>query len=70
MNAVVTRTAIAGHIRHAFSSGGAASRSELLAAAASTQAPPPVLHRLGELPDGNFKTLRDLWRQMPDVPVE
>jgi hypothetical protein len=65
----VTRAAIADLVSDAFVSGGART-SEILAVATSKKAPPPVLNRLAALPDRHFSHVRDLWRHMPEVPVE
>jgi hypothetical protein len=65
----VTRVAIADAVLDAFEAGGAR-RSEILAAATSKTAPPAVLNRLAELPDRHFAHVRELWRHMPEVPVE
>ncbi|GAB2731515.1 hypothetical protein [Nocardioides pakistanensis] len=65
----VTRVAIADAVWDAFEAGGAR-RSEILAVATSKKAPPAVLDRIAELPDRHFSHVRDLWRHMPEVPVE
>jgi hypothetical protein len=65
----VTRVAIADAVGDAFEAGGAR-RSEILATATSKKAPPAVLNRLAELPDRHFSHVRELWRHMPEVPVE
>lgn len=65
----VTRIVIADAVWDAFETGGAR-RSEILAVATSKKAPPAVLGRLAELPDRHFSHVRELWRHMPEVPVE
>jgi hypothetical protein len=65
----VTRVAIADAVSEAFRAGGART-SEILATAISKKAPPMVLNRLAELPDRHFSHVRELWRHMPEVPVE
>jgi hypothetical protein len=65
----VTRVAIADAVWEAFETGGART-SEILATATSKKAPPAILNRLAELPDRNFSHVRELWRHMPEVPVE
>lgn len=65
----VTRVAIADVVADAFEVGGAG-RSDILATATRRNAPPAVLDRLGELPDRHFSHVRELWRHMPEVPVE
>jgi hypothetical protein len=66
----VTRVAIADAVGDAFEAGGARRCSEILAVATSKKAPPAVLDRIAELPDRHFSHVRDLWRHMPEVPVE
>ena len=65
----VTRVAIADAVADAFGNGGAR-RSEILAAATSKKTAPAVLDRIAELPDRHFSHVRDLWKHMPEVPVE
>jgi len=65
----VTRVAIADAVWDAFETGGAR-RSEILAVATTKKAPPAVVDRLAKLPDRHFAHVRELWRHMPEVPVE
>ncbi|GAB2730975.1 hypothetical protein [Nocardioides pakistanensis] len=69
MATTLTRTQIAQYVGPAFGDGGVRT-SELLAAATSAQAPPAVLERLNSLPERTIPHLRELWRLMPEVPVE
>ena len=64
----LTRLEIVDLIEDAFAPGGA-TRSALLAVAAQKGAHPAVLEKLGELPDRRFRTMRDLWQHLPDVPL-
>ncbi|MEU5943504.1 DUF2795 domain-containing protein [Micromonospora sp. NPDC047548] len=64
----VTRTELAGHIVMAFDAGRAG-RAELLAAAASSHARPQVIAVLQRLPDQEYRSVRDLWHHLADVPI-
>jgi hypothetical protein len=64
----VTRIELVDHIESAFAAGPA-SRSDLLAAAAASHARPEVIEVLQRLPDTQFRTVRDLWKELSDVPV-
>lgn len=64
----VTRIEIADLVEDAFGPGGA-DRSSLHAAAAAKGAPPVILDKLGELPDRRFRSMRELWDYIPEVPV-
>ena len=65
----VTRALIAQYVSPAFADGGVKT-SVLVATATSAQAPPAVLERLNALPERTIPHLRELWRLMPEVPVE
>jgi hypothetical protein len=66
----LTRTEIAVHVGGAFTKDGA-SRADLLANAVQKNARPCLLDKLQELPEGqHFRTVRDLWVHIPEVPVE
>ncbi|MCE7081624.1 hypothetical protein [Streptomyces sp. ST2-7A] len=63
----VTRIEIADHLSEAFRSG-AASRDELLLAAA--EARPEVRLVLQRLPERHYTDMRQLWEELPAIPVE
>jgi hypothetical protein len=65
----VTRIDIADLIGDAFGPSGA-DRAALLATAAEKGAHPVVLEKLTELPDQRFRTMRELWDHIPEVPVD
>lgn len=65
----VTRLEIADLIEDAFGSAGT-DRAALLAAAATKGAHPVVVDKLGELPDRRFRSMRELWDYLPEVPVD
>lgn len=65
----VTRMEILDAVEDAFSAGGA-DRSAVLASAVSGGARPEVIATLEELPDRRFGGIRDLWVELPNVPVE
>lgn len=65
----VTRIDIADLIADAFGPTGA-DRSALLATAAEKGAHPAVLEKLAELPDHRFRSMRELWNHIPEVPVD
>lgn len=64
----VTRMELVDHIESAFGTGHA-SRSDLLAAAAGSHARPEVIEVLRGLPQGPYRTVRDLWGELADMPV-
>lgn len=64
----VTRTEVADHVYAAFAPGPA-SRGDVLAAATASRARPQVLSMLQELPERSYGNLRDLWYELPDLPV-
>jgi hypothetical protein len=66
---VVTRIQIADLVGDAFGPGGA-DRAGLVDAATGKRGDPRVLEALRRLPDRRFPTMRDLWRHLPDMPVE
>jgi hypothetical protein len=59
---------IVAHVEEAFGEGGV-SRADLLAEAQRTSAPQPVLELLARLPERRYRHVRDLWTEVPDVPV-
>ena len=63
-----TRAELADHIRTAFATGPA-TRTDLLAAAVASNARPPLIDILHRLPDRAYPTLRDLWPDLPDLPI-
>jgi hypothetical protein len=65
----LTRIQIADLIADAFGPGGT-DRSTLLAVAAEKGAHPALLQKLGALPDQRFRTMRDLWDHIPEVPLD
>jgi hypothetical protein len=64
----VTRMELVDHIEPAFTAGPT-TREELLAAATASQARPEVIAVLQRLPGGAYRSLRDLWPELSDVPV-
>lgn len=65
----VTRLEIADLIEDAFGPAGT-DRTALLAVAAKKGAHPVVVDKLGELPDRRFRSMRELWDYLPEVPVD
>ncbi len=65
----ITRVEIADHVRDVFQRGSV-TRTELLAGAADHGARPAVLDTLQRLPDRVYRELRELWPDIPDVPIE
>lgn len=65
----VTRIEIADLVGDAFGPAGA-EKASLLSTAAHQGAHPAVLDKLGELPNRRFRTMRDLWDHLPDVPID
>lgn len=65
----VTRIEIADLVGDAFAPGGA-EKADLLSTAAQHGAHPAVLDKLGELPERRFRTMRDLWDHLPEVPID
>lgn len=66
---MVSRMEIADCVEAAFS-GRAVSPSELVEYAAGHGARAPVLDVLGRLSHDGYRTLRDLWGELDDVPIE
>ena len=64
-----TRIEIAAHVGNVFA-GGAVTRDQLVAAAQSTGARPAVVQVLERLSRGPFYEMRQLWPELPDVPIE
>lgn len=64
-----TRIEIAQHTAEAFT-GATVTREQLLAIATQTGARPAVLRVLERLPQGPFHELRELWPDLPGVPIE
>lgn len=64
----VTRVELAEHLIGVFV-GGAAHRDDLVEAAAASGARPEVMAVLRALPERRFKEFRDLWPEMPSLPV-
>ena len=64
----VTRMELVEHIEAAFGSSPVR-RGDLLAAATASHARPEVLAVLQRLPDIPYRSLRDLWPELGDVPV-
>jgi uncharacterized protein DUF2795 len=56
------------HVEPAFGSGPA-TRAALIAAAEATGARAEVVDLLRRLPEGTYRTVRDLWQELADVPI-
>lgn len=65
----VTRIEILDHVEELFERPGAASKDDVLEQAVRSQARPQVIEELRRLPNERYSDVRDLWEQMPDVPV-
>jgi Protein of unknown function (DUF2795) len=65
----VTRVEIADHVEAAFS-GEPIHKAELLEAARASGARLEVVKVLKRLPERDFRELRELWPQVPDLPVD
>lgn len=65
----VTKEEIAAHVHRAFVAG-VTTKEDLLAVAAVSGARPDVLSLLGRLPDRPYTELRQLWPELPDVPID
>lgn len=65
---IVTRMELVDHIETAFHTGPA-TRNELLAAATASHARPEVIEVLHRLADTPYRTVRDLWSDLADLPV-
>lgn len=66
---VTSRTEIADYVAAAFDPGPV-TREELLAAAICGGAPVSVVDELERLPRRTFRDLRELWPELPGLPVE
>lgn len=66
---MVTRVEIADHIETAFVGAGAADRAELIETAKRSGARPEIVAVLERLPDRRYANLRQLWTELPDIPV-
>jgi hypothetical protein len=64
----VTRTELLDCVESAFT-GGAATRNDLIEAAVAADARNEVLIVLRELPDEVFASPRDLWHELPHLPI-
>jgi hypothetical protein len=64
-----SRTEIADHVAPTFGKGSA-TKDELLATAHSNGAPSAVLDELQRLPEQSYRDLRELWPELPGLPVE
>ncbi|MPZ26905.1 MAG: DUF2795 domain-containing protein [Micromonosporaceae bacterium] len=64
----VTRTELADHIETAFIAGPA-TRTDLLAAAVTNNARTQAIEALHRLPDKTYSGIRDLWADLPEVPI-
>jgi hypothetical protein len=64
----VTRTELANHVQAAFTAGPA-TRDTMLAYAASSHARPAIITVIQALPDKPYRTMRDLWRDLADLPM-
>lgn len=62
----LTRVEVAERLEGAFDFG-VLSRRQVIIAAELRGAPKEVLGVLGQLPEGTYASLRDLWPQLPDV---
>lgn len=65
----VTRLEIADVVENAFDAPPA-SKADLLAWATANRARVEVIDTLNRLPEGSFRSLRDLWQHLPGVPVD
>lgn len=64
----VSRTEVAAHIRGAFASGPA-DTARIREQARATGARTEVLEALEELPSRSFLDLRQVWTELPEMPV-
>ncbi|MFP8904999.1 DUF2795 domain-containing protein [Streptomyces atacamensis] len=67
MTSYVTRIEIADCVEHLLSGGGGADRQDLLTAAA--QARLEIRQVLEQLPERRYTSLRQLWEELPLIPV-
>ena len=66
---MVTRIELVDHIDAAFAHGSA-TRDTLLAAATASGARPEVIDTLQRLSDKLYTGARELWYDLPDIPVQ
>jgi hypothetical protein len=64
----VTRVEIADHLETAFA-GGPVGRQDLVATAVATTARTAVVEVLASLPARQYSQLRQLWEDLPEVPI-
>lgn len=64
----VTRLEMVEIVANAFRSS-LPTRTELLSAAVEERARPEVISLLEQLPDRRYQDVRDIWTELPDVPV-
>jgi hypothetical protein len=64
----VTRTELADHLEAAFVTGPA-TRDGLLASAVGSHARPEIITVIEALPDKQYPSIRDLWRDLYDMPI-
>jgi len=69
MTEPTTRTQIADLIAYTLD-GSAQRRKDLILTARDSGARPSVLAKLLELPDREFRGLRELWEYLPDIRIE
>jgi hypothetical protein len=65
----VSRAEIAGAVRGAFD-GRPASVADMLEAARAVHARPEAIHLLERLPVTHFRSIRELWQHLPELPVK
>lgn len=65
----VTRLEILDHVEMAFTGPRPVTREDLLEQAVRSQARPSIIDQLRRLPDERYGDVRDLWEQLPDLPV-
>lgn len=64
----VTRTDVARALESAFQSGPA-NREQLVESARSRGAAPQIIEVLEGLPNRSFRRLRELWEELPKMPI-
>ena len=65
---MITRTALIDHLEAVFTSGPAG-RDTLLAHAVASHARPEIVTVIEGLPDKTYTSPRELWYDLPDLPV-
>lgn len=65
----VTRVEVADEVGDAFPPGGT-TKGELVEAARHRRVRPQVVGLLESLPERRYRHLRELWEQLPRVPIE